>query len=76
MISFTIKPRLQDKNALPYKAQKGFNSEQDVLEQQRDKIKNEFCKNNNIPIIRIPYTYKNITLKDLQPETSEMLLHG
>ena len=62
---------------LHYKAQKGFNSEQDVLEQQqRDKIKDEFCKNNNIPIIRIPYTHKNITLKDLQPETSEMLLHG
>ena len=44
--------------------------------EQRDKIKDEFCKNNNIPIIRIPYTHKNITLKDLQPETSEMLLHG
>lgn len=32
-----------------------------------DKIKNEYCKNNNIPLIRIPYyKYKTLTIKDLQ----------
>lgn len=41
----------------------------------RDNYKNEYCKNNNIPIIRIPYTkLGRITLKDLKPETSEYLI--
>lgn len=31
------------------------------LQQKRDKIKNEYCKENNIPLLRIPYwEYKNI----------------
>lgn len=40
--------------------------------QKRDKIKNEYCKQHNIPLIRIPYTHlNNIALKDLQLETSK-----
>ena len=40
-----------------------------------DKIKNEFCKTNNIPLIRIPYTHCNkITIDDLRPETSQFLI--
>jgi len=32
------------------------------IQMKRDKIKNEYCKNNNINLIRIPYTkIKNIT---------------
>lgn len=62
---------------LHYKAKKGYNSNKDVIEQQRrDKIKDYYCKQNNIPIIRIPYTYKNITIKDLNPETSKLVLYG
>lgn len=30
-----------------------------------DKIKNQWCKDNNIPLIRIPYTVKNITIDDI-----------
>lgn len=40
--------------------------------QEHDKIKNQYCKENNIPLIRIPYTnYDKICLKDLLLETSE-----
>lgn len=42
---------------------------------EHDRIKNEYCFKNNIPIIRIPYTeLDNITLEMLQPETSKYLL--
>ena len=44
-----------------------FGQNQNKLELQKiyDKIKNDWCKNNNIKIIRIPYTKKNIKLDDL-----------
>lgn len=38
---------------------------------KNDSLKNEYCKNNNIPLIRIPYTQKQITLEILNPETSQ-----
>jgi hypothetical protein len=42
--------------------------------QQRDKIKNEYCLINNIPLIRIPYTkYNSLTIKDLLLQTSTYL---
>ena len=43
--------------------------------QESDKIKNQWCKNNNIPLIRIPYTHlKNICLEDLLLETSNFII--
>lgn len=34
--------------------------------QQHDKFKNQWCKENNIPLIRIPYTrFQNLSIKDL-----------
>lgn len=43
--------------------------------QERDKLKNEYCLINNIPLIRIPYTeYNVLELKDLIPETSKFLI--
>lgn len=43
--------------------------------QKHDKIKNEYCKTHNIPLIRIPYThYDKITIEDLKPETSQFLI--
>ena len=43
--------------------------------QERDKIKIQWCKDNNIPIIIIPYThYNDICIEDLQLETSQFLL--
>lgn len=34
--------------------------------QWKDKYKNKWCKENNIPLIRIPYTHlKNLTINDI-----------
>lgn len=45
--------------------------------QQRDKIKNNYCKQNNIPLIRIPYTHlDNISIEDLQLETTKFKVEG
>lgn len=45
----------------------GWNSEANFKNiQKRDKFKDEWCKKNNIPLIRIPYTKLNtLNLKDL-----------
>ena len=41
----------------------------------RDNFKNQWCKNNNIPIIRIPYTHlKDLCIEDLKLETSSFIL--
>ena len=54
----------------------GWNSFENMkLTQERDKEKNLFCKRNNIPIIRIPYThYDNICLEDLLLNTTTFLI--
>lgn len=40
-----------------------------------DEIKTQWCKNNNIPLIRIPYThYNDLCLKDLLLETSQFIV--
>lgn len=45
------------------------------LNQTRDNYKNQWCKDNNIPLIRIPYThYKNLCLEDLLLETSKFII--
>ena len=39
--------------------------------QNNDKLKNQWCKENNIPLIRIPYTHlKELSIKDLLLETT------
>lgn len=44
---------------------------------EHDKIKNEWCFKNNIPIIRIPYYHLNkITINDLKLETSCFIMKG
>ena len=43
--------------------------------QKRDNLKNCYCFQKNIPIIRIPYTHFNdLTIKDLLIETSDFIL--
>ena len=42
--------------------------------QLRDNYKNSWCKENNIPLIRIPYTHKDIKIEDLKVETSDFLI--
>ena len=40
-----------------------------------DAYKNQWCKENNIPLIRIPYTHlKDLCIEDLQLETSKFIV--
>lgn len=44
---------------------------------ERDLIKKNYCKKNNIPLIIIPYThFKKLTIKDLMLETSDFIYKG
>ena len=46
-----------------------------LINKQHDNFKDEWCLSNNIPLIRIPYTYiQDLTLQDLIPETSKWLV--
>lgn len=43
---------------------------------ERDIIKNQWCKDNNIPLIRIPYTHlEDLKLEDLLLETSQFIVN-
>lgn len=45
--------------------------------QERDKIKNNYCLEHKIPLIRIPYTYlSKINIIDLKLETSSFVERG
>lgn len=49
----------------------GFGEDLEIV-QKRDNYKNQWCKDNNIPLIRIPYThYDNLCIEDLLLETSK-----
>ena len=46
--------------------------EQFKIQQQRDEHKNQWCKDNNIPLIRIPYTkLDTLCIEDLKLETTQ-----
>ena len=54
----------------------GWHTEEQLTQQQeRDKIKTQWCKEHNIPLIRIPYThYKDLKIEDLLLETSKFIV--
>ena len=54
----------------------GWNTETSLKKvQYRDNLKNQWCKENNIPLIRIPYTqYDKLCLEDLLLETSQFIV--
>ena len=56
----------------------GWNTkEQFEKTQKNDKEKNDWCKKNNIPLIRIPYThFDNLCIEDLKLETTIFLFRG
>ena len=56
-----------------YKNNNTWNNKQNFDKvQEHDKYKNNWCKENNIPLIRIPYTQlQNLKLEDLLLETSQ-----
>jgi len=41
---------------------------------EHDLIKNNYCYETGIPLIRIPYTIKDVTIEDLQLETSKYIM--
>lgn len=57
-------------------SQTGQNNQQNHFELlKRDQFKNQQCKKNNIPLIRIPYTkYDNLSIEDLLLETTNFLI--
>ena len=58
-----------------FSVKNGWNTPEVLKEvQKRDKIKNDYCIKNNIPLIRIPYTrYNDLELKDLLLESSDYI---
>ena len=54
----------------------GWNTQEKLeLTKQRDTFKNQYCKNHNIPLIRIPYThYDDLCIDDLKLETSSFII--
>lgn len=55
----------------------GWNTEEHFQKTiEHDNIKNNWCKENNIPLIRIPYTrYKDLCIEDLLLETSQYIVN-
>lgn len=54
----------------------GWNNNNTLAQNQfNDKVKNNWCKENNIPLIRIPYTHlQNLCIEDLLLETSKFII--
>ena len=55
------------------KTEHGWNTKEALEKRkQHDNFKNQWCKENKIPLIRIPYTHlKELCLEDLLSETSQ-----
>lgn len=74
---------IQDKYVIEYDGKQHFQDSKwgneihtKESQQIRDTEKNNYCFDNNIPIIHIPYThYQDIELKDLLLETSTFIIH-
>lgn len=57
-----------------YIKDKGYGKDLDLI-QKRDFYKNNWCKENNIPLIRIPYThYDSLCIEDLLLESSNFII--
>lgn len=61
-----------------FKSGTGWNTKDHLkITQERDNFKNEWCKNNNISLIRIPYWHlDNLSINDLLLESSKFLFKG
>lgn len=68
---------IDNKYVIEYDGEQHFNQES-IFDYEythnHDLIKSKWCKDNNIPLIRIPYThYNNLCLEDLLLETSKFI---
>ena len=69
--------KIQKNNLYAYGSSNLTGEEKLKLTQEYDSIKNQWCLENNIPLIRIPYTqYKDLNIKDLLLETSKFIIKG
>lgn len=59
-----------------FEATSGWNSPENFIKtKERDAAKNLWCKENQVPLIRIPYTREQeLNIDDLRPETSQFLI--
>ena len=59
-----------------FDSQNTWNTKKRMIDtQQKDHFKTKWCKQNNIPLIRIPYThYNNLCIEDLLLETSSFIV--
>lgn len=68
---------VNNKYLIEYDGEQHFNTESIFdyeYTHKHDLIKTQWCKENNIPLIRIPYThFNNITIEDLKLETSKFI---
>ena len=55
-----------------------WNTEEDFKKTQlRDNLKNQWCKDNNIPLIRIPYWHlENLCIEDLKLENNKFVINN
>ena len=61
-----------------YKENADFWNNKEAFEktQVRDRLKNQWCKDNNIPLIRIPYTHlKDLCIDDLKLDTTKFRVY-
>lgn len=60
-----------------FKPISGWSSMEAIKKLQfKDQFKNNWCKENNIPLIRIPYTHlKDLCIEDLKLETSNFIIN-
>lgn len=65
---------IQHSNYFDY--QSSWNTKENLkITQERDSFKNNWCKQNNIPLIRIPYTQlDNLCIEDLLLESSNFII--
>ena len=81
---FVINPNKQDSWIIEFDgeqhfhsgSEKGWNTKENLKKtHERDMIKNQYAFNNNLILIRIPYTHNNIILEDLDPHTSNFVVN-
>lgn len=68
---------VDNKYLIEFDGSQHFDPTSEWYRPEYDKYKDQWCKDNNIPLIRIPYTkLDTLTIEDIKLETSEYVIHG
>ena len=74
-MDFAIYENNKLKYFIEYQGEQHYNITNNWYSGDIDKLKKQYCKNKQIPLIAIPYWhYNDITIDDLRPETSRFLI--